>query len=106
VHSFVIVAVVLIYALLSARKKARRAAIGSMGEPIALPELPRTPEVRIEPPQSRPRDQAPPVRSIPPVPTAHPRYLLGSPRRRNANDPTAAMMDMMAGPGICTPRDT
>jgi|SRR5579859_5311171 len=36
-----------------------------------------------------------------PTPAA---YLLGS-RRIDRTDPTTAMMDMMAGPGLCSPHD-
>jgi hypothetical protein len=41
--------------------------------------------------------------SQPVTPIRHRKYLLGSPRAER--DTTAAMLDMMSGPGICTPRD-
>ena len=40
--------------------------------------------------------------SQPVTPIRHRKYLLGSPTGR---DTTATLLDMMSGPGICTPRD-
>jgi hypothetical protein len=62
--------------------------------------------VRREPPVARRAKVAAPIEApiMADTPVSAPTYLLGSRRADGAVDEMAAMMDMMAGPGVCTPR--
>jgi len=84
--------------------RSRRAARG-----MAPPE--RSPDPAVEPaisrtvrPAARRGASSPRPATPEPAPVGIPGYLIDGHNSAGAEDATTAMMDMMTGPGICTPR--
>ena len=84
--------------------RSRRAARG-----MVPPE--RSPDPAVDPavsrtvrPAARQGISSPPPVAPKPAPASPSGYLLDGHRKAGAEDATTALMDMMAGPGVCTPR--
>ena len=104
-HILIDVVLVSAVAFLAARRISGRRAITPTSVPEAGPELrPRT-SVRRERPETAPaKSTASATASIQtPISVGFPHYLLGGQRAGKRGDRMAETMDMMSGPGICTP---
>ena len=101
-HFLIEIVLFSLFAVPAIRAVGKRRTITPKAAPERLPGTPASASLhRVSLDTERTEKAA--VPSQPVIPIRHRKYLLGSPRAER--DATAAMLDMMSGPGICTPRD-
>lgn len=102
-HNLIDVLLVIMIAFFVVRQKARRQTVTPGPEPEIrrdLPSRPSPPATHRGPPRAA-RATTVPVQRRDPAPARGHSYLLGG---RRGGGRMAATMEVMAGPGICTPR--
>jgi hypothetical protein len=92
-----------VFAFFAMRLLGSRRTITPQIVPEAEPERPMTATIWREPPETDRTNQAAAAPIELATPASPSDYLLGGQRAGGAPDTIAAMMDMMSGPGLCTP---
>jgi hypothetical protein len=104
-HILIDIVLVGAVAFSAARRIGRRRAITPTSVPEVRPEQGATTSVRREPPETARAKQTESATASIQTPTSpgFPQYLLGARRAGESGDRMAETLEMMSGPGICTP---